>query len=403
MCKRYRSYAQEHGLFKTLADKKKERPAIDRLAGSVNVWCWDPKPLSLVKEMQAAGIQRILWSNTTAAWVAPLNALGVLTSKYDAYVDVIDPALIPQLPGGKVNPTWIEESFPGRVIDDKDQNWVRGWWVKSQTGKQLDCAILSDFYQAEYARRIVAQNLQKAPYNCRFIDDTTAMALHEDYGRGHEMTRADCANHRIDLLQVVSRDHGLVTGSETGMDWSIPYLDYFEGMLSLTPYRLPGAGHPMVLPWTAPVPTELTKFQTGAYYRLPLFELVYHDCVVSTWYWFDASNSIPAIWDRRDLFNVLYGTQPMFRISRAQWEQTKDRLVRTYRDTCPLERALAYSEMLDHRRLTSDGLVQQTHFANGATVTVNFGTNPYALAPNRNLAPGAFAVDGLAAELPDLK
>jgi hypothetical protein len=151
------------------------------------------------------------------------------------------------------------------------------------------------------------------------------------------------------------------------------------------------------------VPENLTKFQTGAYYRLPLFELVYHDCVVSTWYWYDASNSIPAIWDRRDLLNVLYGTQPMFRISRAQWTETKDRLVQTYRNTCPLERALAYSEMLDHRWLTSDCLVQQTRFANGATVTVNFGNTPYALAPNRILAPGGFAVDGLAADLADLK
>jgi hypothetical protein len=395
MCKRYRHYAQAEGRFKTLAEKEKERPAIDQLAGSVNVWCWDPKPVSLVREMQAAGIQRILWSNTANPWVAPLNALGVLTSKYDAYVDVIDPALIPQLPGGKVNPSWIEESFPHQVIQDKDQNWVRGWWVKSQTGKQLDCAILSDFYQAGYARRIIARDLRQSPYGCRFIDDTTAMYLHEDFGLGHEMTRTDCANHRIELLQVVSQEHRLVTGSETGMDWSIPYLDYFEGMLSLTPYRLQGAGHPMVLPWTAPVPENLTKFQTGAHYRLPLFELVYHECVVSTWYWYDGSNSIPAIWDRRDLFNILYGTQPMFRITRAEWEHNQARFAQSYRNTAPLERALAYSEMVDHQWLTPDALVQQTRFANGAVVTVNFGATAYALAPDRILPPGGFSISGI--------
>jgi Glycosyl hydrolases related to GH101 family, GH129 len=47
-------------------------------------------------------------------------------------------------------------------------------------------------------------------------------------------------------------------------------------------------------------------------YRLLLWELVYHDCVVTQWYWGDYNNKLPAVWDRRDLYNALYGTPPMF-------------------------------------------------------------------------------------------
>ncbi|MGB2820669.1 MAG: hypothetical protein WBF17_06780, partial [Phycisphaerae bacterium] len=63
MCKRYRAHARKIGLLRTLAEKRKEVPAVDLLAGAVNVWCWDRDPVEMVKEMQAAGIERVLWSN----------------------------------------------------------------------------------------------------------------------------------------------------------------------------------------------------------------------------------------------------------------------------------------------------------------------------------------------------
>ena len=52
------------------------------------------------------------------------------------------------------------------------------------------------------------------------------------------------------------------------------------------------------------VPERVRKFQVGWQYRLPLWELVYHDCVVAQWYWGDYNNKLPAIWDLRDLFNL---------------------------------------------------------------------------------------------------
>ena len=78
-------------------------------------------------------------------------------------------------------------------------------------------------------------------------------------------------------------------------------MHYFEGMLSLGPYRVPDAGRDMQRIWDE-VPEQVAKFQTGHYYRLPLWELVYHDCVVAQWYWGDYNNKLPAVWDRRDLY-----------------------------------------------------------------------------------------------------
>ena len=133
----------------------------------------------------------------------------------------------------------------------------------------------------------------------------------------------------------------------------------------------------------------------GAAYRLPLWELVYHDCLCAHWYWGDYNNKLPALWDKRDLFNVLYGTMGMYIFNAKQWEADKARFVRSYRVTSPVARKTGYSEMTDHRILTEDRAVQQTVFANGVTVTVNFGGQPYRLPAGEEVPAGGYRATGL--------
>ena len=122
--------------------------------------------------------------------------------------------------------------------------------------------------------------------------------------------------------------------------------------------------------------------------------MVYHDCTVAQWYWGDYNNKLPALWDKRDLFNVLYGTPPMFMFNRKLWAENKARFAQSYRNTCPYVRRNGYCEMLDHRFLTPDRAVQQTVFAGGQTVTVNFGATPFRLATGVTVEAMGFAVAG---------
>jgi len=143
------------------------------------------------------------------------------------------------------------------------------------------------------------------------------------------------------------------------------------------------------------VPERVAKFQTGHLYRLPLWELVYHDCVVAQWYWGDYNNKLPSLLDRRDLSNSLYGTPPMYMFTQKIWKDNRDRFVQSYKVSTPVARATGYVEMLSHRWLTADHSVQETQFANGVKVTVNFGDQPYTLADGSRLAPLAQRVEGL--------
>jgi len=390
MAKRYRAFAREAGLLKTLEEKRRANANVDLLLGAVNVWCWDRDAVSLVKEMQAAGIQRILWSNQQSPEnLRALNDLGVLTSRYDIYQDVMDPGQFPKLRG--IHPDWTTAAWPNDLILGPGGQWIQGWGVEARDGSMIHCGVICDRRAPDYARARVPADLATHPYKCRFIDTTTAAPWNECYDPRHPMTRSQSKQWKMELLRYMSQDLNLVTGCETGHDASVPFLHYFEGMLSLGPYRVPDAGRRMNVLWTN-VPEVVAKYQLGQACRLPLWELVYHDCVVAQWYWGDYNNKLPALWDKRDLFNVLYGTPPMFMFDRKLWTQDKARFVQSYKNTCPYSRQAAYAEMTDHRFLVADRSVQQTVFANGQTVTVNFGPAAWQMPDGRQIEPMGFNV-----------
>ncbi|HXP63681.1 MAG TPA: hypothetical protein VN829_24460, partial [Dongiaceae bacterium] len=158
MAKRYRAFARQMGLLKTLEEKRRANPNVDLLMGAVNVWCWDRDAVSLVKEMQAAGIERILWSNQQSPEsLRALNDLGVLTSRYDIYQDVMDPGQFPKLRG--VHPDWTTAAWPNDLILGPDGQWIKGWGVEARDGSMVYCGVICDRRAPDYARARVPADL----------------------------------------------------------------------------------------------------------------------------------------------------------------------------------------------------------------------------------------------------
>jgi hypothetical protein len=392
MAKRYRAHAEKLGLVKTLADKRRANPAVERLLGAVNVWCWDKDAVGIVRELQAAGIERILWSNRQGPeGIAAMNALGVLTSRYDIYQDVMNPEHFSRLKG--VHADWTTEAWPNDLILDRKGEPIRGWGVTAKDGTMIHCGVTCDRRAPDYARHRVPKDLATHPYLARFIDTTTASPWRECYHPDHPMTRSESRHWKMELLRLMTEEYGLVTGCETGHEAAVPHLHFLEGMMSLGPYRVPDAGRKMQEIWTE-VPERVAKFQVGHAYRLPLWELVFHDCIVSYWYWGDYNNKLPALWDRRDLFNVLYGVPPMFMFTRSYWTANRERFVQSYRNTCPIVQQVAEAAMTDHRFLTPERDVQQTVFSNGISITVNFGARAHRLADGSEIAALGYQISG---------
>jgi len=394
VCKRYRQYAKDTGLFVPFTEKVKRNPNIDKLLGAANIWCWDwnwqdneldwrSGKVGLVKEMQSFGMTRILWSGGgTAEELAAMNELdGVLTSRYDIYQDIMDPARFDEV--SYVHGDWTTAAWPHDINwISPDGTWRKGWEVdqKDRSLPRIPCAVICDATAVPYARERITKELETKPFTARFIDTTVAAPWFECYHPDHPMTRSDSRKHKMELLKLIG-DLGLVCGSETGHDASVPYCDYFEGMLSLGPYRVHESGRNMIQ-IIDEVPPQIERFQVNPALRLPLWELVYHDCVVAQWYWGDYNNKLPAVWHKRDLFNALYGTPPMYMFTRRNWNENKDKFVESYKTAATVARATAYTEMTDHKILSPDRLVQQTEFYHNGqhtTVTVNFGEQPFTL------------------------
>lgn len=399
ICKRYRHYARQHGFLKTLEEKRRKNPDVDRLVGAMNVWGWEKEALPIAREMRALGLERILWSTVifgpnelTRDTVRSLNDLGFLTARYDNYQEVMDPARFDRV---KEQATWVTAAWPQDRLLGPGGTRPETWHVKGSDGQRYGCVVVCDRQGLQYARQRIPEQLKTLPYRARFVDTTTAARWRECYEPAHPMTRGDCRHFRMELLRYVSQELDLVTGSENGREDAVPFTHYFEGMLSLQFYRIPEANRKPFEIWRGSVPEPVTKVQLGSRYRLPLWELVFHDCAVSNWWWGDCNSSAPAVRKLRDLWNILYGTPPLIHVFRHTWATDKEQFMETYRRVCPVARAVGYAEMIDHRFLTPDRDVQQTKFANGVTVTVNFGSTPYRLAGGGEVASLGFSVAGL--------
>jgi hypothetical protein len=373
MAKRYRQYAREKGLFKDLAERNiKQKQNVSKLKGAVDIWYWGKDKYSFAKELEKCGINKVLFSNTIDSGdIAFINKIGFLTSRYDIYQDVWPPIYH--------DVTNVHDGWPEDLVIDKNGNWIKGWTIKKVI-KEYPGGVICSIPGLARAKQKIPQELKNKPYTARFIDTTTASPWRECYNPKHPTTRSEDIKYKMELLKFCSNDLGLVIGSEDGVDCAVPYCDYFEGMMSIGLGRLPDSGR-NVAEVKYMTPTEnFLKYQVGEKFRIPLWELVYHDAMVTTWYWGDSSNRIPEVWWRKDLFNILYGNMPLWAIRDWEhWKEYKNRFIESYRNVSPVFEKVGVREMLSHKFISDDRSVQETEFTGDIRIVVNFGEKTYTL------------------------
>jgi hypothetical protein len=398
LAKRYRAYAKTRGLVKTLEEKRRERPSIDRLVGAVNIYC---DRFQNVEELKKLGIERAMVSGFSKDNVRKINGLGYLSSHYDIYTDLY----APDSPASK----WERcegFSFPRDVIKKADGSNQVGWcpYTDPKTGKKDPSYVACWTCGLRTLNEKMPKRLSESPFTAYFLDCVTATGLYECCDPAHPLTRTTDRETRVGQLDYLTRELGLVAGSEQGRDWAVPVADYFEGVMSTTAFFAnPKEIHAMPFETLSPDPSfaRYEEYGFNPWHRVPLFQLVYGDCCETTWRWGDNSHRMPHLWWKKDLLAMVHAAMPTWVLWKPQQELFKNETARfktCYDNVCRWRRAVGFSEMVNHERLTRDGLIQRSTFANGVSVTVNFADEARTVAGGTTLPPHAYVIGGEAAK-----
>lgn len=170
----------------------------------------------------------------------------------------------------------------------------------------------------------------------------------EDFNPEHPSTRTESMNARAAVLHWVHKNLGIV-GTEDGSDWVIPYVDYVTSRMNRDASTGTDPDHEDAIP-------------------VPLYELVYHDAVVTTY-------------SPRELRGLLHGSAPAMYIGRPDWESD----LRAVHRMAALHRRVGLLEMTNHEFLDNNRRKERTTFADGTTVTVDWDKNIAEISPELKL------------------
>lgn len=393
LCKIYRNYVIEKGRFKSLAEKAVKTPSIDQLIGSAflhkgiktqvmtNSDFYDAEnpdknnhltPFSVrteeIKKFHELGVEKLYlhldgWAEPgydnqhpdylpacekAGGWKAmkelsdTMHECGYLFGIHDQYRDYYYAAKT------------FDENFATRLADGTIPSHAR-WAGGPQT---YLCATQAPFYVKRNFTEIMDNGIK---LDCAYLDVFTCNEGDECSHPWHKMTRRECYEYRNACFEYLL-SKGILPSSEEVNDWAIQSLVFCH----YAPYdfMLDRPGSP----------------KKGI--PVPLFNLVYHDCLIEPWMMDKVSEEEDYM-----LYAVLNGGAP-YLVRDGAYQNTdgsfaggveisiEDQIKRC-KVVSDLHEKVAKCEMVRHEMVDGNPEVQRTTFADGTVVTVDFQAQTY--------------------------
>lgn len=309
------------------------------------------------------------WELRKAVWT--IQNAGYTACLHDNYQDMYKDA-----------PSW-DEKYLSKKVDQSTK--PGGVWAGGRP--YLTCSKMA----IELAKR--PQNLpgvlKLTQARSYFIDTTYAGGLEECYDHSHPLDYNGDLLWRCNLSDY-ARDLFGIFGSEDGREWAIPHADFFEGITGVS-----GKDY------------HTYKAEDFGGILVPLFEMVYHDCIAAYGkYGYNISEAAPFVLRHISLGRPLYhhsvpthlywegysaegqkddqSAQAVYSRSQGGWTEGMhpfDIFVKnTHEILSPLNKVTAQMELARFDFLTSDKSVARSVFqGEGKTLiaTVNYGAEPY--------------------------
>ncbi len=410
-CKTYRDYIWEKNNVITLRENQEKFPALEKMIGAVHIYVWDnAREVEFAKELKASGIKKamILWDANhfpypPSGFDNDLKELGYASGAYDLYTDLHLRDTI-ERPFDYDGPLrYARTTYPGLfnklVTRTKDG---------STHSNQFGHTACPSLMRPEMKKRI-DREIKEFTHEFYFLDVYQANGLFECYAEDHPLSRKQYAEEVKKNYEYIADNYGVFMGGEWGADFVGSRSVFVHGMMTLqrtwwgsgiekrgTIYytgNWNNNARPSIMIGSRTANDTYLKYSINEYTRVPLYELVYHDAVVTSWRWEDGNHHTPEIWWKKDLFNILYGSAPLWSIDRDRWEAIKYTFIDSYRNIGPWLEQIGYDEMLSHRFVTDDHKVQESVFSSGKKVIVNFGSESYSFNGHSIEAKGFLIVE----------
>lgn len=393
LCKVYRAYVRETGHLRTLAEKAAQNPSVDRLIGCSFVHTgiktvvqpdsdfFDPEnpeknnhctPFSKrteeIKLLHNMGVEKLYlhldgWTQPgydnchpdyspacieAGGWEGmkeladTMHECGYLFGIHDQYRDFYKSAKS------------FDENYACRLTDGtipEHHRWAGG-------PQSYLCATQAPYYLKRNFAALFENGIE---LDGAYLDVFTCNEGDECTNPEHRMTRRECYEYRGQCFSWLLA-HGILSSSEEVSDWAIPSLvfcHYAPYSFMMKRPGLPKDGIPV-----------------------PLFNLVYHDCVIEPWMMDKVSEN-----DDYMLYALLNGGAP-YLLRDAAYLNTDgsfegdellalEEMIRRSKTVSALHEKIAKCEMVRHRMNPENWWIQETEFSDGTKVKVDFKNQTY--------------------------
>ena len=315
--------------------------------------------------------------------IAKAKALGYLVGPYDSYHSIHHP---------NEKDTWETAQFDltlyetGGIVN-ADGTMSRGFKKK---GYHLS-PLVAQPYVENRVNGIVEQ--MPSDFNTWFIDCDAYGELYDDYSTAHPATQLDDMNARLARIAWIRDTHNMVVGSEGGAAYSASTIHFAHGMTvpvigwgdpdmksKTSPYYVGGywpPEGPAIHIKQVPLKPNYLYHYYDPRFRLPLYQIVFHDSVITTNHWGSGSLKFKNAIGTLALLELLYNVPPLYHLNIEEFSKHKAWIKRYYTFFSALHRQIGGQPMTDFEWLSDDRIVQRAEFGDTVEIFANFGTDAF--------------------------
>ncbi|WP_099191274.1 glycoside hydrolase [Tepidibacter mesophilus] len=348
--------------------------------------------IDLLEDINKSGIKNawIGFEDWRQGYIKPelvekANEMEYLIGTYDSYHSIHKP--------GKEE--WITASFKDTSLFENATITGRSGEKKEGfkgVGRKLN-PTLSMTAVRERVQNILNTGVN---FNSWFVDCDAAGEIFDDYSPNHITTQEEDVKARLKRMEYIANDKNMVVGSEGGNDYAsqaiafahgieLPTFSWMDKDMSknknseyyLGRYYSIDGGVPEKYSKQVPIKELYKQVFLNPVYSLPLYKLVYNDCVITSYHWDWSSLKIKDEVENRMMNEILYNVSPLYHIDKKEWNKNKDLILSHYKVWAPFHKKAVKKEMTDFKVLSKDRMVQMSEFGYDLKVVANFSNKDF--------------------------